>query len=451
MPEQLSGFPYWELRFDESGRLVDSRAAGALVEELPGQGLTDLFVFSHGWNNDRGMARDLYERYFAEMRALLDRSDLPGTRREAAIGTVGVIWPSMRWEDEALPPAAGAAGGAAGLGAARAPASDGHVVKQLKAVFPDAKHQKILDELAGLLDTRPRSDAELERFKRLMRELAAGPDVTDSPEESGEQTGLLKDDLRRGESLEVFERFGSAAEAQGSEGGAAGLGDRFARLWAGAKEALRAASYWQMKKRAGIVGKEGLGPLLGRVHTAQPDLRIHLLGHSFGARLVSFALAGLPINPAEASPIKSVTLLQGAFSHFAFADALPHDRARGGALKGMASHVDGPITISHSTFDTAVGTAYPLASIVSLDDASAAEDLTFRWGAMGHDGAQGVESANLPLGRVGQTYPFGRGKIVNLDGNAIIREGGPPAGAHGDIFHPQLAWATLAAAGVVAP
>ncbi|HEU5314796.1 MAG TPA: serine-threonine protein kinase, partial [Chloroflexota bacterium] len=150
-----------------------------------------------------------------------------------------------------------------------------------------------------------------------------------------------------------------------------------------------------------------------------------------------------------ASPVKSVTLLQGAFSHFAFADALPHDRARGGALKGMVSRVDGPITISHSTFDSAVGTLYPLASIVSQDDASAADDLLFRWGAMGHDGAQGAEAAGLPLGRVGQAYPFGRAKIVNLDGNAIIREGGPPAGAHGDIFHPQLAWATLAAAGVV--
>ena len=449
MVEQVSGFPYWELRFDEHGRLTDANAGERLIGDLPAQGLTDLFVFSHGWNNDRAAARDLYARYFAEMRALLDRADLPGTRREASIGAVGVIWPSMRWADEPVPTAARATGGAAGVGGGRGAATDGEVVKQLKAVFPEAQDQRILDELAELLERRPRSDAELERFKRLMRELATGPDVTDSPEETGEQIGLMRDAAASDEPLEVFERFGAATEPPAGEVGAAGFGDRFARLWAGAKEALRAASYWQMKKRAGIVGKEGLGPFLGRVRAAQPDLRLHLVGHSFGARLVSFALAGVPHAASGGSPIKSVTLLQAAFSHFAFADALPHDRARGGALKGIANRVDGPIVISHSTFDTAVGTLYPLASVVSLDDASAAEDLAFRWGAMGHDGAQAVQAEALPLGRVGQSYPFGRGKIVNLDGNSIIREGGPPAGAHGDIFHPQLAWATLAAAGVV--
>lgn len=449
MPEQMSGFPYWELRFDEGGQVVDAGAVSALLAALPAERVTDLFVFSHGWNNDRATARGLYESYFAEMRALLDRTDLPGTRREATIGTVGVIWPSMRWADEAGPAAARASGGAAGVGGA--PACDGELVKQLKAVFQGTKEQKLLDDLAKLLETRPRSDAELERFKGLMRELAAGPDVTDSPEDAGEQTGLMKDDARRAEPLEVFERFGAVAEPVAAEGGAAGFGDRFARLWAGAKEALRAASYWQMKKRAGIVGKDGLGPVLGRIHDAQPGIRMHLLGHSFGARLVSFALAGVPQRASGASPIKSVTLLQGAFSHFAFADALPHDRARGGALKGAASRVDGPIAVSHSTFDSAVGTLYPLASLVSLDDASAAKDLAFRWGAIGSDGAQAVVTANVPLGRVGQAYPFERGKIVNLDSSAVIRNGGPPDGAHGDIFHPQIAWLTLAAAGVVAP
>ena len=451
MPEQMAGFPYWEVRFDEMGREVNPEAARALTAELPAEGVTDLFVFSHGWNNDRAAARGLYESFFAEFRNLLDRSDLPGSRREATIGTVGVIWPSMRWGDEPAPAAALAAGGAAGVGTATESPSDGELVTQLKAVFSGKQEREALDELAKLLETRPRSDADLERFKGLMRTLATGPDVTEAPEDAGEQRGLMKDDAQRGEPLEVFERFGAVAEPLAAEGGAAGFGDRFARLWAGAKEALRAASYWQMKKRAGIVGKEGLGPLLGRIHEAHPTVRIHLLGHSFGARVVSFALTGIPQAAGRVSPVKSVTLLQGAFSHFAFADALPHDRSRGGALKGAAGRVDGPIAISHSTFDSAVGTLYPLASLVSVDDASAAKDLAFRWGAIGADGAQAVEASNVTLGRVGQAYPFERGKIVNLDGNAVIKNGGPPSGAHGDIFHPQIAWATLAAAGVVAP
>jgi hypothetical protein len=268
----------------------------------------------------------------------------------------------------------------------------------------------------------------------------------------------MQDDPLRGDPFELFERFAEAAPADqsgGGEGGAAGLGDRFARLWDGAKEALRAASYWQMKKRAGVVGKDGLGPLVGRLHAAQASLRIHLIGHSFGARVVSFALAGLPASaggdgaaPGARSPVKSVVLLQGAFSHFAFAGALPHDRNRGGALAGMASRVDGPIAVSHTVHDTAVGKLYALASIASQDDAAALNDLFFRWGAMGGDGAQAVQANGVALGPVGQSYPFGAGAFVNLNGDAVIKDGPPPAGAHGDIFHPQLAWVTLAAAGI---
>ena len=74
-------------------------------------------------------------------------------------------------------------------------------------------------------------------------------------------------------------------------GGAAGFGDALGGLLHGAKEALRQATYWQMKNRAGTVGRHGLGPLLGRLPAG---VRVHLVGHSFGARLVSFALAGLP-------------------------------------------------------------------------------------------------------------------------------------------------------------
>jgi hypothetical protein len=54
------------------------------------------------------------------------------------------------------------------------------------------------------------------------------------------------------------------------------------------------------------------------------------------------------------------------------------------------------------------------------------------------------------LGPVGTAYPFQRGRFVNLDGDAVINRGGPPAGAHSDIFHPELVWAGLAAAGLAA-
>ena len=431
---------HWEISFDEHGKASQAEI-GKLLGELPGKDLTDLFVFSHGWNNDHRQARRLYDLYFGQVPGLLASDGAQGVKA----GWLGVVWPSKRWADEPEPTAGAGGGGAAGLGdggGAGSPVpSDPLLVEDLKDVFEGTERQAALDELARLLEERPEDPAALARFQTLMGELATETDAGPAGEDQGE-LALLEDDPE-----EVFGRFADAVP-QAGDGGAAGIGDTFGRLWNGAKEALRQLTYFEMKKRAGVVGKEGLGPLLGRIHQADPELRIHLIGHSFGARLVSFALAGLP-DPAD-SPVKSLYLLQGAFSHFAFADALPMDRSRGGALKGMAARVDGPLVASFSVHDTAVGKLYPLASLSSRDDAAGLEDRLFRWGGIGHDGAQAVDATVAPLAPVGSSYPFQPGRFVNLDGNAIVNRGGPPSGAHSDIFHPELVWAGLAAAGVVA-
>jgi hypothetical protein len=108
------------------------------------------------------------------------------------------------------------------------------------------------------------------------------------------------------------------------------------------------------------------------------------------------------------------------------------------------------VVISHSDKDLALSNLYPLGSIAGHDDAAAlGDDVEFRWGAMGFDGAQAVPAANLTLGAVGQKYPFGAGAVINVDAGRIIATGDPPSGAHSDIFHPELAWITLAAAGIV--
>jgi hypothetical protein len=179
-------------------------------------------------------------------------------------------------------------------------------------------------------------------------------------------------------------------------------------------------------------------------------VRLHLLGHSFGARAISYALAGLPTESLEdASPVKSLVMLQGAFSHFAFADALPHNTDKPGALTGMAARVDGPLVACHSEHDTALGRFYPLACMAVGDDAAGVDDVLFRWGAIGHDGAQEVDAGIELLGPVGVTYPFAAGGFLNLDGSDVIKKGGFPSGAHSDIIHPETAWVSLSAAGIL--
>lgn len=256
--------------------------------------------------------------------------------------------------------------------------------------------------------------------------------------------------------MDPFEDGGAASvrnfrmpeDSETFEGAAGGIGVITGRLWNGAKEALRQFTYWQMKQRAGTVGQHGLGPFLGDLASRTPGLRIHLVGHSFGARLVSFSLAGLP--DGVRSPVCSVTLLEGAFSHFAFAPSLPHDQDRAGALNGMMARVNGPLLACYSSHDLAVGIFYPAASMTAADDASAIVDkLVFRWGGMGHDGAQAVDAKSTPLQASGERYDFTSSQFTNIDSSEIVRNGPPPSGAHSDIVHPELGWAMLTAAGLV--
>jgi hypothetical protein len=76
------------------------------------------------------------------------------------------------------------------------------------------------------------------------------------------------------------------------------------------------------------------------------------------------------------------------------------------------------------------------------------DDALFRWGAMGHDGAQAVRAAELAIGPVGRSYQLAHGRFTNLNGNSVITQGGPPSGAHSDIFHPEVVWAAVCVAGL---
>ena len=116
MPDQVAGFPYWEVSFDESGNWNSPQTKDAFRTEVSGENLTDLFIFAHGWNNDEPMARNMYLHFYQLMGALVNDGAMP-KRRTPTIGTVGVIWPAKLWADESIPGAP--AGGAAGLGGQR--------------------------------------------------------------------------------------------------------------------------------------------------------------------------------------------------------------------------------------------------------------------------------------------------------------------------------------------
>ncbi|MFI2201108.1 serine-threonine protein kinase [Streptomyces sp. NPDC020192] len=426
----MSVTPYWELTFDADGD-VDGPERDRLVAQVTEQRVRDLIVFAHGWNNDRSGATALYRRFFAP---------IPGLVPQARIGYVGVIWPSMMFSDQPIPdfPRTAAAAPTAAL--------DADNRRALVAVFPD--RADLIDRLARMLDERPDGAEGLAEFGRLVRQLIDGERQTGvaDTEEEGEP-GVFTEDPAT--ACQEFAEALAAVRSSGTPGGGPEAAEGFSipNPWDGAKELLRQAAYYTMKRRAGTVGEQGLGPVLGRLAGAAPGVRVHLAGHSFGGRLVSFALLGLPDGVRT---VKSLTLLQGAFSHYAFAERVPQAPDRSGALKDQQRRIDGPLVCCYSHFDQALGTFYPLASRLSGDDRTClgreiAAVLGPQWGAMGHDGVQAVPgTAQLDLAAAlnGSLPASG---CVNVDAAAVVCHGGPPTGAHSDILHPELARVILTA------
>ncbi|MFJ3511879.1 serine-threonine protein kinase [Streptomyces luteogriseus] len=431
--QAMSVTPYWELTFDADGD-PGGRGRDRLLAGVRARGVRDLIVFAHGWNTDRSGATRLFDRFFAPV---------PRLAPAARIGYVGVLWPAMRFSDEPIPdfPRAVAAE------PARRPVLDKDTRHALLETFPG--RAILVDQIARLLEQQPPEEAELEEFGRLVRTLvevvAPGPQALFAADTVAEGVPQSEPEMFAGSSAAACEEFARALAELEASGQREGF--RIPNPWDGAHELLRQATYYAMKRRAGTVGERGLGRVVGQLAKAAPGVRVHLVGHSFGARLVSFALRGLP---EGVRTVKSVTLLQGAFSHYAFASRLPHDARAGGVLQGQQNRVDGPVVCCHSRHDAALGTMYPLASRMAGDSRSAAEPVVGRvlgakWGAMGHDGVQAVPGTRAYTLAEALEAGLPASGCVNVDAAAVVRRGGPPAGAHSDILHAELARLVLAA------
>ncbi|KKZ70059.1 serine-threonine protein kinase [Streptomyces showdoensis] len=403
----MSVGPYREITFDKDGDGPGGPAGQAAgLAGLDRQGCTDLLVFAHGWNNSPSVAARFYSAFLAPFPDLAG----PGVR----LGYAGVVWPSMMFSDEPVPDFA-----------------------SLAATVPGKT--AVVARIAELVGAEPARESAFAEFGALLRELtdtdraglAGDPEVPDF---------LVADPLT---TYAAFADAGAYADTDGDPGGdgsggdgsgggdgeALFGGDRMKRLWKGAKEALRQATYYTMKRRAGVVGARGLGPLLGELGRTAPELRVHLAGHSFGGRLVAHALLGLP---DDVRTVKSVTLLQGAFSHYAFAARLPHAPGRRGSLPDLQHRIDGPLVACHSRHDTALRVFYPLASRLSRDDDAILGEDGRRWGAIGYDGIQAVPGTTArTLGTVLRDGLPGSG-CVSVDAAEVVSE-------HSDVCHPELA------------
>jgi pimeloyl-ACP methyl ester carboxylesterase len=193
---------------------------------------------------------------------------------------------------------------------------------------------------------------------------------------------------------------------------------------------LNITTYYEMKQRAGTVGVQGLAPLIDEL-AKRPQLRhIHLVGHSFGARLVTAAAMA-----STTDKLRSLSLLQAAFSHNGFSQS-----ERGYFRKVVDSkRLSGPIIVTYTPNDLAVGKAYAIASRLSGNSTSGLGDANDKFGGLGRNGAlnmlpREVSDNITQLLETRQVYGFQTGTIYNLEGSDFIK-------SHSDVKGPQVAWA----------
>ena len=102
----------------------------------------------------------------------------------------------------------------------------------------------------------------------------------------------------------------------------------------------------------------------------------------------------------------------------------------------------GPIVITCTQNDKAVGVAYPLASLIAGQNASGIGDKNDPFGGIGRNGAQKTpEASDGTLLNIGGSYQFKAGKLHNLNSDAIIK-------GHSDITHNEVAYAILNAVAI---
>ena len=94
----VAGFPNFEVQFSKDGAVNTPSDLDDAVGFVKDKGLTDLFAFSHGWNNDMDDARALVANFFAKVRNVLDAGAVAGLGGRT-FGVLTVLWPSKKFAE----------------------------------------------------------------------------------------------------------------------------------------------------------------------------------------------------------------------------------------------------------------------------------------------------------------------------------------------------------------
>jgi len=414
--QTIEGFDFFPLVFDKDGTLESENEFDGLIERARSAPATDAIFIAHGFRNDVGEATALYTKFLTNFRAHLSTAQFKDIAQRRFV-LAGVYWPSKSFRESFDDESEGARG-----------------LQNPTLALADAKQQ--LEELkTGATPAQARS---LDRAAALLPKLEGNTKAQDkfvelvlsilSESRLDKTEGLPQ--IRKQSGSELLARL-DGAPTPGSRGLFGSIGGKIGQF-------LNLTTWYVMKERSGTVGAKGVAPAVRGLRKSLPSVRIHLVGHSLGGRLMASCAKALCARP----PVQpdSLTLLEAAFSHYGFSP--DNGRGTAGFFRDVMDKkiVKGPFVSTFSAQDTVVGKAYSISSRLAGDNSREIGDASDEFGGIGRNGAlKTAEVAQSPLHSPGKAYDYKLGVINNLDGSGGLIKN------HGDVTNAAVTYAFASA------
>lgn len=420
----------WIIRFDENGVTTSPKTRDALLTKLAAEPARPVIFFSHGWNNDFSDATGLYSRFLVNFEAITRDAPLAANAKPIF---VGLTWPSVWLPSDPGPQLAATI-------AAKAAGTDEAIIAELRRTLPP---ETDWTRLYALLESDRLGNEEARELAGLIAPALKSGDG-EGPKEAAATPDLVLEAMRRLQAASAPPPKDYDLGESGTIGGApppagatpAGLLD-----FLDPRNALRLASLYIMKDRAGVVGGGGVAQMLREILTRSNA--VYLVGHSFGCKVMMSALCA---STPPARKAKGALLLQPAISYLSFAKNIAGFE-RPGAYREAINRVEKPIIVTYSGNDVPLHAIYHLALLRKADVgegprpaaiATSAGAPPSIYAALGGYGPRDCDEALLdPMPDKGKSYAYPAGaRIVGVDGTA-----GKRIDSHGGVTTPDTAWA----------
>ncbi len=208
------------------------------------------------------------------------------------------------------------------------------------------------------------------------------------------------------------------------------------------RKLVRLATVLQMKDRAGRVGARGVADLLegllvaGTARESTDHIPVHLVGHSYGGKVVLSAVVGKP----HSRPVESVLLLQPAMSRLCFETNVLGQGFPGGYRPALERTVQ-PIMTTFSKHDFPLTKVFHLAvrrrSDLGEQQIGAAMSPYAALGGFGPEVSDSTITIT-PAVAPPEHYEYGGPdvRVIGVDSSDVIK-------GHGEISVPATYWMLL--------